>query len=298
MNSRKNKKCDLKYLFQEFETEYKNTYRGKIAKIKRTYPEITRPGRRTGKVLKNICFFIWYSTEGKMDEIFSSIFKVVMLLWAQDDFYDNPRISHESKQAFHANCKNLFSGKRIKIIKYPEQTKELLSLWREIIGIMQNYRPRVFSYWQETAEQMNNAMNHEEYQSENCKISFNNYMQSAIYSVGAIFIWTTYFILKKVPLGRIKALEDILWRGALISRLSNDIASHAGSKNKINAVSVTHRMIRSSRGLILTLMKKEKKKLNNNLNKLQTEIWIKKVLRRSVEFLIKFYGDSSLSNKL
>ena len=65
-----------------------------------SYPEITKQGRRTGRALRNICFFVWCCARDDDRELIPTLFRAAVLLSAQDDYYDNPRISAAQKESF------------------------------------------------------------------------------------------------------------------------------------------------------------------------------------------------------
>ena len=127
--------------------------------------------------------------------------------------------------------------------------------------------------------------------SKNQMISFEEYKERGSFSIGAIFIWTTYFILKKTPVNVLKKIKPVFLSGALIARLSNDILSYRKKKNKINAVNIIKGK-KNPEKYILELIKKEKKVLDKNLKKLKIEKWIKQTISRACEFLIEFYKKS------
>ena len=127
-NKNENKKFNIKKI-EEFEKEYKDYYFEKIRCIKNKYPEILKKNRRTEKALKNICFFIWTCTKGEKKEVIDLILKASILLSAQDDFFDNPRISNCQKKEFCSVCKCVISGYKYKIINKDLQFRELVMLW-------------------------------------------------------------------------------------------------------------------------------------------------------------------------
>ena len=99
---RKNEGASFASLFRRFEDEYGDVYARLAAQLRANYPEITRSGRRTGRALRNICFIIWCCFRERDRKLIPVLFRVAVLLSAQDDFYDNPRIPREEKELFCA----------------------------------------------------------------------------------------------------------------------------------------------------------------------------------------------------
>jgi len=288
----------IEALFRKFKKEYTNYYQKQVKRLQKRYSDITNPNRRTGKALKNICFFIWYCTKTTKNDPPNVIFKTLVLFFAQDDFCDNPQISYLTKQEFYSICDNLLEKKRYKVPNtYTLQFKEIIKLWREIVKEIGNFSPQLYSYWKKTAQQMNNAMRKEEYKPHGQIVPFDEYMRSAIYSIGAIFIWTTYFIIKKVPIEILKTLEPALLNGATIVRLSNDLASYRENKNKVNAVNIV-RDKKNPEKYISELIEKESQKLDEDLRKLNVENWIKQTIQRSTKFLIEFYKNTDFTKDI
>ncbi|MCK4781354.1 hypothetical protein KAS79_00295 [Candidatus Parcubacteria bacterium] len=286
----------IRYLYKEFDKEYLNYYKKQVVEFQKKYPDITNKNRRTGKSLKNICFFIWHYTDGEKGKVFDLLFDTSVLLSAQDDFLDNPQIDYQNKEKFHSVCKDLLNGKNCNLTKIDTaQLQELISLWKTIIKKIKNSSSRgVYLYWKKTAEQMNEAMKKEVYLSKNQRVAFDDYIKKAVYSIGAIFIWTTYLIIKKAPISTLEKLKPIFLRGAIIARFSNDICSYRKNKNKINAVNIIMNK-KNSEKYILGLIRKEKQKLNKDLEGLQIEKWIKQAIQRSTDFLIEFYKNSDFT---
>ncbi len=50
---------ELASLFHRFEDEYGDAAVRLAEQLRESYPEITKRGRRTGRALRNICFFVW-----------------------------------------------------------------------------------------------------------------------------------------------------------------------------------------------------------------------------------------------
>jgi hypothetical protein len=68
-------------------------------------------------------------------------------------------------------------------------------------------------------------------------VTFDEYMHTAVHSIGIAFVWSTYLVHKKVPLSTIHAIDTVFLLGANVVRLSNDIASHRQGK-RTNAVTL------------------------------------------------------------
>ncbi len=291
--------CPVGYLYKEFNKEYLNYYKKQVEKFQKRFPNITNRNRRTGKSLKNICFFIWNYTNRQKGKAFDLVFAASVLLSAQDDFLDNSRIDYQNKEKLYSICKDLLNGKNYNLAKIDTaQLRELISLWKIIIKKIKNScSQELYLYWKNTAEQMNEAMRKEVYLSKKQTVTFDSYMEKAIYSIGAIFIWTTYLAIKKVSISTLEKLEPVFLKGATIARFSNDISSYRKNKNKINAVSITKNQ-KNPEKYILNLIKKEKQKLNKSLNKLKIETWIKEVIQSSISFLIEFYKKSDFTKIL
>jgi len=289
----------VRCLYKEFNKEYLNYYKKQVEKFQRRFPDITNKNRRTGKSLKNICFFIWYYTDGEKGKVFDLLFDTSVLLSTQDDFLDNPQIDYQNKEKFHSICKDLLNGKNCNLAKIDTaQLRELISLWKTIIKEIKNSCSQVvYLYWKETAEQMNKAMKKEVYLSKNQRIAFDDYIKKAVYSIGAIFIWTTYLTIKKAPISTLEKLKPIFLRGATIARFSNDISSYKKNKNKINAINIIKNQ-KNPEKYILNLIKKEKQKLTKDLKKLKIEKQIEQTIQRSTSFLIEFYKKSDFTKNL
>lgn len=276
---------------KNFQQDYTNYYSKKINDLKKEYPEITKQNRRTGKALKNICFFIWYYAKEENDPTTSLLFKASVLLSAQDDFFDNLQISERQKMDFYSVVVNLIEGNDHVIVNRNRQIRELIVLWKEIIREMRNASPRLYSYWKKKAWQLNEAMKNEIYIMKRKGIAFGEYMKTAVDSIGIIFIWTTYLVKKNIGMGALQRLEPILLVGANIARLSNDRASWRQNKNKINAVSILKNQKNSTK-YVGELIQREKQKLQRGLQKLKGEHEVVRTIQRSTEFLIEFYKTS------
>src|SRR5262249_6646047 len=84
-------KVEFASLLRRFEDEYGDAYVQLAEQLKQSYPEITKPSRRTGRALRNICFFIWCSGRGDDQSLIPALFRAAVLLSAQDDYFDNAR---------------------------------------------------------------------------------------------------------------------------------------------------------------------------------------------------------------
>lgn len=276
---------------QNFEHDYINYYTKKVENLKKKYPEITKENRRTGRALKNICFFIWYYAKEEKDELIDLLFKASVLLSAQDNFFDNPQISDHQKKDFYSISVNVIEGNDYKVINRSPQFRELITLWKEITQEIRDASPHLYSYWEKQARQLNEAMENERYVLKRRAVALDEYMRTAVYSVGVIFILTTYLVKKNISFSALQKLESILLVSAKIARLSNDIASHRENKNQVNAMSII-RNIKNPKKYILELIKGEQQKLNRSLQELKIENKIKQTIQRFTEFLVGFYQTS------
>jgi len=57
-------------------------------------------------------------------------------------------------------------------------------------------------------------------------ITYEEYMTTAIHSIGMVFIWATYLAHKHIAATTLRDMDPVLLRGARVVRLSNDIASY------------------------------------------------------------------------
>lgn len=266
-------------------------YIEKINDLKKEYPEITKQNRRTGKALKSICFFIWYYAKEENDQIVDLLFKASVLLSAQDDFFDNPRISQAKKKEFRYALENVIEDTNHSVqIQHP-QPQELIALWKEVVHEMKKVSPQLYSHWENKVHKLNKAMENEIYLMKKREIDFDEYMETAIDSIGVIFILTTYLVKKSTSPGVLQALEPYLLLGAHIARLSNDIASWRENKNRVNAVSII-REKKDPKKYIAGLITREQQKLNRGLQQLKIQSTIRQTIQKFTKFLVEFYKTS------
>lgn len=272
---------------QNFEHDYKNYYLKKIEHIKSKYPNITGKGRRTGRSLKNICFFTWSYAKEEDDEIINLLLKSSVLLSAQDDFYDNPKISDDKKREFYNVCENIIKERQYKATNKIRQFKELILLWEEVIRETNKAPFHLYSYWQKKAINMNQAMVVENQILREKNTTFNEYMNVSVNSVGIMFIWATYLLKKNISKTELRKINPTLFIGAKVTRLSNDLASYRRTKKELNAVTIINKKYPIK--YIIKLNKKEQNKFNKDLSKITIDNHIKQTIKNSVNFLVNFY---------
>jgi len=282
-----NKKID------NFTLDYNKYFLKKIENIKSKYPEITSETRRTGKALKNICFFIWYYAEKEDDQTIELLLKSSILVSAQDNFYDNINVSYKEKERFYYTCEEVIKDRRNKILNQSKQFKELIDLWREIRNEAKKSQNYLYKYWQEKSLDMTKSMLLEDSIIKNNEISFDEYMNIAVNTVGIIFVWSNYFLKKNILEENLKKIDPILITGAAVSRLSNDLASYRRIKKELNAVTLIDK--KYPKNHIVNLVKKLDNKFNKDLLKIKIDINIKKTIKNSVDFLVNFYKTSDFS---
>jgi hypothetical protein len=283
-------------LFQRFEDEYGDASVRLAEQLRESYPEITKPGRRTGRTLRNVCFFVWCWARDGDRELIPTLFRASVLLSAQDDFYDNPRISAAQKESFctatnHALRTNSFQP----AFERSLQLGELTSLWADVAETIPRSAPQVRSYWIEKACQLNDAMAAENRAVRRATITYEGYMSTAIHSIGAVFIWATYLAHKHVAVTTLREMDPVLLQGARIVRLSNDIASCRQQRNKKNAVTLVGG---SSPGFrILRLIVQESRAFRQSVEALDVGPDVRGVLVRSSDFLREFYRRSDFDRR-
>ena len=288
---------EFESLFDRFKDEYGAASMRLVEQLKETYPEITRRGRRTGRSLRNICFFVWCSGRDDDPTLIPALFRASVLLSAQDDFYDNPRISAAQKESFcaainHALRTNSFQP----VFEGSVQLGELSSLWADIAEAIPRSAPHVRSYWIEKACQLNEAMAAENRAVMRATITYDEYMSMAIQSIGMVFIWATYLAHKRLAVTTLREMDSVLLEGARIVRLSNDIASCRQQRNKKNAVT----LVGSSRPgfRILRLIAQESRAFRQSVETLDVGPDVRGVLLRSMVFLREFYQRSDFDRRL
>ena len=246
---------------------------------------------RTKKSIGNIAFFTWNYNKKKIDKTFKITFLASVLLSLQDDILDNKKISLATKDNLCSNVFKLISNKRVDLnINTNDQINEVMKLWRRTIKETKTYKNN-YDVWQKVAQKTCTAMIKESQRSTK-PITFKKYMVTATESIGAKFLWTTYFISKKVSTKTLLSLDKAFKEGAVVARLSNDLASYYRKKNKINAVTIiankNSQPVQHTKKLMQIHMKKLEKELCN-LKLKKSEVWIKEVIQHSVLFLVDFY---------
>jgi hypothetical protein len=126
-------------------------------------------------------------------------------------------------------------------------------------------------------------------------ITYEEYMTTAIHSIGMVFIWAIYLAQKHVPVTTLREMEPVLLQGARIVRLSNDLASCRQQRNKVNAVTLVGG---SSPGVrILRLVVQESRAFRQSVEALDVGPDVRGVLLRSLDFLREFYQRSDFDHK-
>ena len=290
---RKIEEAEFGSLFRRFEAEYGHAYVRLAAQLRRAYPEITKSGRRTGRALRNICFIVWCSFREGNRELIPTLFRVAVLLSAQDDFYDNPRIATEQKESFcsatnHALRKD---GGRWAMGdgRWPRspQLRDLSSLWSYVARTIPRNASQARSFWIETACQLNDAMAAENRSLRRETSSYEEYMRTAVHSIGMVFIWATYLAHEQLPLTTLREVAPVLVQGARVVRLSNDIASYRQRKNKLNALNLTRGRHPETR--IRRLVMRETRSFRQRIEALNIAPQVRDILLHSMDFLRDFY---------
>jgi hypothetical protein len=278
-------------LFRRFEHEYGHAAVRLAAELRESYPEITKQSRRTSRALRNIGFFVWCSCRDGDRKLIPTLFRAAVLLSAQDDYYDNPRISNAQKESFcaatnHALRTNSF---RRNFERNP-QRRDLTSLWSYVAGTIPRSAPQVHSYWIEMACQLNDAMAAENRAVRRATITYDEYMRTAIHSIGMVFIWATYLAHAHVPLTTVRETAPVLLRGARVVRLSNDMASYRQRRNRQNAVTLVGGSSPGPR--ILRIVMHESRAFRQCVEALDVGPHVRAVLLHSMNFLREFYQRS------
>jgi Terpene synthase family 2, C-terminal metal binding len=290
------KEVEFASLFHRFEDEYGDTYVRLAEQLRESYPEITKQSRRTGRALRNICFFVWCSVGDRHRNLIPTLFRAAVLLSAQDDYYDNPRISAAQKESFctainHALRTNSFQP----AFERSLQVRELTSLWSDVAGMIPRSAPQVRSYWIEKACQLNDAMAAENRALRRATITYEQYMSTAIHSIGMVFVWATYLAHEHVPLITLREMDPVLLQGARIVRLSNDVASYRQQRNTANAVTLVGGSSPCVR--ILRLLVQESRAFRQCIEALDVSPDVRGVLLRSMDFLREFYQRSDFHRR-
>jgi len=295
-SGRKGEKVDFKKLSASFEHSYGRESLALVAHLRDAYPEVTKPGRRTGRTLRNLCFFVWCCAREDDPALIPTLFRTAVLLWAQDDYYDNRRISTAEKDSFCAATNHALRTNSFQPVFEPSlQLGELTSLWADIADTIPRTAPEVRSYWIEKACQLNDAMAAENRAVRRARIAYEGYMSVAIHSIGMVFIWATYLAHKHVAVTALREMEPVLLQGARIVRLSNDIASYRQRKNKKNAVTLVGGS--SPRVRVLGLIVEESRAFRQSVEALDVGADVRRVLLRSMEFFQEFYQRSDFDRR-
>ena len=282
---------ELASLFRRFEDEYGDAYARLAAQLREDYPEITKRGRRTSRALRNICFVVWCCCREGDRELIPTLFRAAVLLSAQDDYYDNPRIAAEQKESFcaatnHALRTNSFR----RDLERSPQLRDLISLWSYVAGTIPRSAPQVRSYWIETACQLNDAMAAENRSLRSATITYEEYMRTAIHSIGMVFIWTTYLAHEHVPMTTMREMAPVLLQGARVVRLSNDMASYRQRRNTVNALTLVGGSRPGTR--IGRLVEQESRAFRQSVEAVDVGAHVRDVLLCSMDFLRAFYQRS------
>ena len=278
-------------LFRRFEDEYGHAYVQLATQLRANYPEITKRGRRTGRALRNICFIVWCCCREGDRKLIPTLVHAAVLLSAQDDYYDNPRIAAAQKESFcsatnHALRTNSFR----RDFERSLQLRDLTSLWSFVAGTIPRSKPKVRSYWIETACQLNDAMAAENRSLRRATITYEEYMRTAVHSIGMAFIWATYLAHEHVPMTTMREVAPVLLQGAGVVRLSNDMASYRQRRNKENALTLvggSHPQVRIGR-----LVAQESTAFRQTVEALDVRPHVRDFLLRSMGFLREFYQRS------
>lgn len=282
---------DFAALFHRFEHEYGPAYRRLAAQLRESYPEITKHGRRTGRALRNICFFIWCSCRDGDEALIPTLFRAAVLLSAQDDYYDNPRIRDEQKESFcsainHALRSNSFQADD----ERSPQRRDLACLWSYVAGAIPRRASWIRSYWIDTACKLNDAMAAENRAVRKPTITYEEYMSTAVHSIGMVFIWATYLAHEHVRMTTVREMAPVLLQGARVVRWSNDLASYRQRTKTKNAVTLVGG--RTPRVRILRLVMQESRAFRQRVEALDVGPHVRAVLLHSMSFLREFYQRS------
>lgn len=284
-------------LVRRFEQEYGHAYDRLADHLKEDYPDITRKGRRTARALRNICFFVWWYTGAGESQLIPVLFNASVLLSAQDDYYDNPRIRSSQKETFRAATNHAIrTGSFQSVPGRSRQTRELMSLWSDVARSIRAAPPSLQSYWQEKACQLNDAMARENRAARRTDLGIDEYMHTAIHSIGIVFVWATYLVHKGVPLKTLRDMDPALLLGAEIVRLSNDIASYRRRKNKRNAVTMLGGE-RAAERSVIQLITERSDLFRERIDELPVGPDVKRVMLRSTSFLTEFYQRSDFDKR-
>ena len=285
------KEVELASLFRRFEQEYGAAYLRLAAQLRESYPELTSESRRTGRALRNICFFAWCSCRDGDWKLIPALVHAAALLAAQDDYYDNPRIPTAQKESFCAATNAALRTHRFRR-DFPKsrQLRDLTALWSYVARTIPRRSPEVRSFWSEAACQLNDAMVVENRTVRQATITYDEYMRTAVHSIGMVFIWATYLAHERVAMTTVRKVVPVLVRGAKVVRLSNDMASYRQRRNKANAVSLVGGSGAAAR--VRRLVMRESRAFHESVEALDLEPRIRGVLLHSLDFLREFYRRS------
>ena len=286
---------DFAGLFRRFEHEYGDAYVWLAAHLREHYPEITRKGRRTGRALLNICFIVWCCFRDGDRKLIPTLFRAAVLLSAQDDYYDNPRIPAAQKEAFClATNHALRTGSFRRDPEQSLQLRDLTSLWAYVAGTIPKSPSEVRSYWIEAACQLNDAMVAENRAVRTAR-TYEEYMRTAIHSIGMVFLWGTYLAHERVPMGTLRVMAPVLVQGARIVRLSNDMASHRQRQKRASALTLVGGSNPAAQ--IQQLVEEERRAFRQSVEALDVGPQVRGVLLRSMDFLREFYQRSDFDRE-
>ena len=278
-------------LFRRFEHEYGDDYLRLVAQLRECYPDITKQRRRTGRALRNICFIVWCCCRDRDEELIPTLFHAAVLLSAQDDYYDNPRIPAAQKERFCSATNNALRTNDFRRgLERSRQLRDLTSLWSYVAGTIPRSAPEVRSYWIETACQLNDAMAAENRAVRRATITYEEYMRTAIHSIGMVFIWATYLAHEHVSMTTIREIAPALSQGARVVRLSNDMASYRQRRNKRNALTLVGG--RRPEVRIRRLVMQDAQVFRQSVEGLDVGPNVRDILLCSIDFLREFYQRS------
>ena len=287
---------DFAALFLRFEHEFGKSFVWLATHFRKYYPEITRRGRRTGRALLNICFIVWCSFRDGDEKLIPTLFRAAVLLSAQDDYYDNPSIPAAQKEAFcSATNHALRTSSFGRVSEQSLQLRDLTSLWSYVAGTIPRDPPEVRSYWIEMACQLNDAMATENRAVRRARITYEEYMRTAIHSIGMVFLWGTYLAHEHVPMSTLREMTPVLFQGARVVRLSNDMASYRQRRNKGNAMTLVGGSNPAAR--IRRLVGRESRAFRRSVEALDVRPHVRAVLLHSMDFLRAFYKRSDFDRE-
>jgi hypothetical protein len=207
------RELDFASVFRRFEHEYGDAYVRLAAQLRASHPEITKPGRRTGRAMRNICIFVWWCCRDGDQALIPALFRASVLLSAQDDYFDNPRIPAAQKEAFCAAANRALRTNRTSAFRREFasslQLRDLVSLWSYVAGTIPRSAPRVRSYWIATACQLNAVMAAETRVVRRATITYDEYMRTATQSIGMVFIWATWLAYEHVSMTTLLGISRI-----------------------------------------------------------------------------------------